>query len=374
MVTERLKVQISVGLWAGAAAIGLLDVVKLFHTWWLGSDFQPTVLSVAALFHHHAINAAYAYPPGLLLIAFPLLLVQHGRVAEDGMLLLEILGIAFSLFGLSRITRTRLLSPVFGLLALALSVSGSVFFVLELENLTIFLLPFAVGFYWLLLSRQWMLSGLVLGLSLTIKPMLAPLLLLLLLERQWRATAVAVAIPVLTSAIALGMSAHPQAFLNATLRVLSGNKTATGNIDLSGIGSLWSINGAVVVTLQVLVVVLAIGVVVRAWTSSIRRATRYLLVGETGIACLLLTFTFAHTFYGLLALPILALGLHGRRDGFLVATMLLIPAQIVGVFQWPGTKASSTLLCLALIAVIVLSGAHASHSGRSEQVAHIPAT
>ena len=29
MVTERLKVQISVGLWAGAAAIGLLDVVKL---------------------------------------------------------------------------------------------------------------------------------------------------------------------------------------------------------------------------------------------------------------------------------------------------------------------------------------------------------
>ena len=75
----RLQRVLPVGLWCAAAVAGINDLVHVHNTWWFGSDFQPTVLSVSALFHNHPIVSSYVYPPGLLVLSWPLLLLQHGR-------------------------------------------------------------------------------------------------------------------------------------------------------------------------------------------------------------------------------------------------------------------------------------------------------
>ncbi len=349
--------RIVTALWLTAIVIAAVDLVHVVETWWLGSDFQPTVLSVADLFHRHPIDQAFVYPPGLLIIGAPLILLQHGRQAELAMLGLAVIGIGFSVFGISRMTKIPLSSPQFGLLALLLAVSGNVIYVLQLENLTILLLPLAVGFYWLLLSKRWMLAGAVLGLSLTIKPMLLPLLLLLLLEKRWKASALAIAVPAVTSVAALAVSADPKHFLHAALGILSGNSRVTGSIDLSGLGALWGANGAAIGTARVVVVVVAVVAAYRAWARPGSPMERYVIVGEGAIACLLLGFVFTHTFYALLLLPIVALGLTAESTSvrvlaYAAAVLVLLPVEIVHVVQWPGARATSTLLFLGMVLAI----------------------
>ena len=62
-------------------------------------------------------------------------------------------------------------------------------------------------FRWLLdgkVGPQWW-AGVAIGLSLVVKPLLAPLLLLPLLNRQWRALVTAVAVPLVFNLAALAV-------------------------------------------------------------------------------------------------------------------------------------------------------------------------
>ena len=60
-------------------------------------------------------------------------------------------------------------------------------------------------------------AGVALGLTLVVKPLLAPLLLLPLLNRQWRALVAAVAVPVVFNAAAWPLISDPMSFVTRTL-------------------------------------------------------------------------------------------------------------------------------------------------------------
>ncbi len=92
LADRRAKDWFIIALWALAAGVGILDLVYVLDTWWMGSDFQYIVLSVTALVHHRPVSKAFVYPPGMLILASPVILVQHGRRAEDLLLVFELLG------------------------------------------------------------------------------------------------------------------------------------------------------------------------------------------------------------------------------------------------------------------------------------------
>ena len=72
------------------------------------------------------------------------------------------------------------------------------------------------GFSTVSVSHQWW-AGVAIGLSLVVKPVLAPLLLLPLLNRQWRAVVTAIAVPVVFNLAAWPLVADPMNFITRTL-------------------------------------------------------------------------------------------------------------------------------------------------------------
>ncbi len=226
----------------------------------------------------------------------------------------------------------------------------------QLENLTLILLPFVAGFYSLLVSRHWLGAGLVLGVSLTIKPMLAPLLLLLLLEKQWKAIAVAIGLPAVTSAIVLAVSSQPGRFVNQARNIVSGNDHG-GGINVSGIGALWNVNGSVIVVVRVLVAAATVVAVQRIWTGKESRTLRFVWSGEALLAGLLLVFEFTHSFDALLLLPAFVVSLVATRPSTrwltLVGTVLiLLPVRLVWIDSWPGSRSQATLLCVGMLFIL----------------------
>ena len=73
-----------------------------------------------------------------------------------------------------------------------------------------------VGFLYLLLRNKNMWAGVPLGLSLAIKPMLAPLLLLPLLLKRWQPFTAALLIPIILNGIGWVLSADPAAYWTRT--------------------------------------------------------------------------------------------------------------------------------------------------------------
>ena len=91
-------------------------------------------------------------------------------------------------------------------------------------------------FRWLLdgkVNHQWW-AGAAIGLTLVVKPVLAPLLLLPLLNRQWRALVTAVGVPLVFNAVAWPMVSDPMDFVTRTVPYLLGvrdyfNSSVQGN-------------------------------------------------------------------------------------------------------------------------------------------------
>ena len=86
-------------------------------------------------------------------------------------------------------------------------------------------------FRWLLdgkVSHQWW-AGVAIGLTLVVKPLLAPLLLLPLLNRQWRALVTAIAVPLVFNAgrVAVGRRPDELRHAHAALHLLRPATTST---------------------------------------------------------------------------------------------------------------------------------------------------
>ena len=275
----------------------------------------------------------------------------------------------YTFLTMARLPIKQLSSSALAGLALAIACSGQLVFALQLENLTLLLLPFVAAFYSLVARRYWFAAGLVLGVSLTIKPMLIPLVILLLLERRWKAVITAIGVPILTSAIALAVSYQPSHFAHALRGLLSGSG-AGGSIGLSGIGGTWRIDGFLVGGARIVIVLLTIFIVRRIWTSSRPTVTRQVWIGETMIACLLLASQFTHTFYALLLLPAAFVGFTEvraltRGTVFVGIALVLIPYELAGIGQWPaGNRMQSTLICLGMLLIL---GAAATITDQDER-------
>ncbi len=151
---------------------------------------------------------AFVYPPSCLLLLRPLGALTRHQITVGGLVAVVVLAwvsVMLSAHALGKRWWGITAALTIWLLHFTEAMRGE----LSLENVTI-LAFFALGlFYVLALRGHWIAAGAAIGLSLCVKPLLLVLLLVFLLARQWKAFAVAVAIPAVLNIVAFAVVADP---------------------------------------------------------------------------------------------------------------------------------------------------------------------
>ena len=169
--------------------------------------------------HFEYVDPHYLYPPGgtLLLAPFGYLPVDASRYWFITFNTLAILLAAYFLLRLFKFTMASVAAPA---LVLAMFCTESVTNTLVFTNINgCMLLAEVLFFRWLLdgkRNHEW-LAGVAIGLTLVVKPSLAPLLLLPVLSRQWRALVPAFGVPLVFNAAAWPLVSDPMNFITRTV-------------------------------------------------------------------------------------------------------------------------------------------------------------
>jgi len=169
--------------------------------------------------HFDQVDPHYLYPPGgtLLLAPFGYLPVDASRYWFIFFNTVAIIVAAYFLLRLFKFSMASVAAPA---LLLAMFCTESVTNTLVFTNINGCILLCEVLFFrWLLdgkVSHQW-LAGIAVGLTLVIKPSLAPLLLLPLLNRQWRALIPAFVVPLVFNVAGWFMVSDPMNFVRGTV-------------------------------------------------------------------------------------------------------------------------------------------------------------
>jgi arabinofuranan 3-O-arabinosyltransferase len=172
--------------------------------------------------HFDHVDPHYLYPPGgtLLMAPFGYLPVDASRY---WFITINTVAIVIAAYLLVRLFNYTFSSVAFPALLAAMFCTESVINTLVFGNINGCILLLEVLFFrWLLdgkVNHQWW-AGVAIGLSLVVKPLLGPLLLLPLLNRQWRALATAIVVPVVFNAAAWPLISDPMKFVTRTLRYI----------------------------------------------------------------------------------------------------------------------------------------------------------
>ncbi|MGV0717832.1 arabinofuranan 3-O-arabinosyltransferase [Mycolicibacterium sp. XJ662] len=194
---------------------------------YITDDFGPVYRAMVAFkmgqdiynaqFDH--VDPHYLYPPGgtLIMAPFGYLPVEASRY---WFIFFNTLAIVLAAYFLLRLFKFTLASVAAPALLLAMFCTESVTNTLVFGNINGVLLLLEVLFFtWLLdgrRSHEWW-AGVAIGLTLVVKPLLAPLLLLPLLNRQWRSLVTAFAVPLVFNIAAWPLISDPMSFVTRTL-------------------------------------------------------------------------------------------------------------------------------------------------------------
>lgn len=171
------------------------------------------------------VDPHYLYPPGGTLLLAPFAYVPEDA-SRNWFIVVNTVAIIAAAYFLLRLFNFSLTSVAAPALLLAMFCTESVTNTLVFTNINGCMLLLEVLFFrWLLdggrgnrprVNREW-LAGAAIGLTLVIKPSLAPLLLLPLVNRQWRALVTAFAVPVVFNLAALPLVVDPGNFVHRTV-------------------------------------------------------------------------------------------------------------------------------------------------------------
>jgi len=240
---------------------------------YITDDFGPVYRAVVNLKmgwdiyneHFNYVDPHYLYPPGgtLLMAPFGYLPVDASRY---WFITFNTIAIVLAAYLLARLFGYGLTSVALPALLAAMFVSESVINTLVFGNINGCILFLEILFFrWLLdgkVSHQWW-AGIAIGLTLVVKPLLAPLLLLPLLNRQWRALVAAFAVPLVfnlaavLSPVARFRVNDPMNFVTETLRYIVTTRDYF-NSSIAGNGLYYGLPTWLILLLQLTFAVLAV--------------------------------------------------------------------------------------------------------------------
>ncbi len=272
-------------------------------------DLVPVWTAVRAFLHHQSPYAVplFVYPPSLLLLAAPLGLVEFST-ARLAFLLLDTAAILFAGALCLRLFNLRWRSTAGAVLLFALAIFLPVRDTLSMDNVNGFILMGEIGMILAAARRRWLLAGALLGCTLAIKPVLLPLLLVLLLYRRWRSIGLAIAIPALLSLLALPLTVEGgQFFTHVIPFLLNGNahQDQVYNVSLAGVAGVLGLPAALTTALRLVVLIAAAVLMWQRWRAAGDDVLR--LVELSGIILLatFLVFSFSWSYYPIYLLPLL---------------------------------------------------------------------
>lgn len=212
----RLTVAATVATWAAAAVLWTLTCLHLDRTdQGLGWD-MTTVWRAERVFAHGGQpysraatdHRLFLYPPSSLLLLRPVALVSI-RVAQVGGLVLTAVLICIAVMLSAHLLGRRWWGLTAAVAVLALHWAEPATAELGLENVTVLCFVALALFYLLGAREHWITAGLVIGLSLCIKPLFLPVLLVFVLARRWAGLATAIAVPAVLNLAAFAVVKDP---------------------------------------------------------------------------------------------------------------------------------------------------------------------
>lgn len=256
------------------AALWPIAIMSIIHrsyvlstNGYITDDFGPVYRAVSNfrrgldIYNEHFdyVDPHYLYPPGGTLLMAPFgylpVFASHNWFVAFNTVAMIIAAVL-----LVRLFRLSLSSVALPALLLAMFCTESVTNTLVFTNINGCILLLEVLFFrWLLDGRtklQWW-AGIAIGLSLVVKPLLGVLLLLPLLNRQWRALAMAVVVPLVFNAAAWPLVSDPMDFVNRTLPYIFSTRDYF-NSSVLGNGVYYGLPMWLILALRVLLAALAI--------------------------------------------------------------------------------------------------------------------
>ncbi|WP_278264122.1 glycosyltransferase family 87 protein [Nocardia sp. AG03] len=196
------------------------------------------------------------YPSGTLLIA-PVAVIEY-ELSRWLFIALNAVAILIAWYLILRLFKFGLGSIAAPALLLAMFTSETVTNTLVFTNVNGCLLLAELVFLHLLLKRRDLWAGVALGLSIAVKPTLAPLLLLAAVRGQWKVFITALGVPVALTAIAWPLSADPEKFFTRVVPYLAQTRDYF-NSSIGGNGAYYGLPHWLILLIQgVMAVIVAL--------------------------------------------------------------------------------------------------------------------
>jgi arabinofuranan 3-O-arabinosyltransferase len=209
--------------------------------------------------HFDYVDPHYLYPPGGTLIMAPFGYIPE-VASRNWFIFFNALAIVIAAYFLLRLFDFTLASVAAPALLLAMFCTESVTNTLVFGNINgVILLLEVLFFRWLLdgnRSHEWW-AGVSVGLTLVVKPLLAPLVLLPLLNRQWRALVTAIALPVAFNLAAWPLISDPMSFVTRTVPYIFSTRDYF-NSSILGNGLYYGLPMALILLLRIVFAVLGV--------------------------------------------------------------------------------------------------------------------
>ncbi|UXA10354.1 arabinofuranan 3-O-arabinosyltransferase [Mycobacterium sp. SMC-8] len=209
--------------------------------------------------HFDHVDPHYLYPPGGTLIIAPFGYLPE-VASRNWFIFFNTVAIILAGYFLLRLFNYTLSSVAAPALLLAMFCTESVTNTLVFGNINgVILLLEVLFFRWLLdgnRSHEWW-AGVAIGLTLVVKPLIAPLLLLPLLNRQWRALVTAFLVPVAFNLAAWPLISDPMNFVTRTVPYILSTRDYF-NSSILGNGIYYGLPMWLIMALRVTFVVLGV--------------------------------------------------------------------------------------------------------------------
>lgn len=197
----------------------LIKAVNGFVT----DDYRPVYQASLDFLNGRAVYTAnfdsvdphYLYPPSGTLLIAPIAIIDYEK-SRWLFILLNAIAILIAWYLLLRLFNYTLKSIAAPALLLAMFMSETVINTLVFTNVNGCLLLAELLFIMLLLQRRDLWSGAILGLTIAVKPTLAPLLLIAAARGQWKVFITALGVPLALNAIAWPLMKDASSFLTRT--------------------------------------------------------------------------------------------------------------------------------------------------------------
>jgi arabinofuranan 3-O-arabinosyltransferase len=229
----RASVVAAALLWAASAVTWTLECLRIHRTdSGLGWDLVTSWRAEQAFVHgsqpysladtHHRL---FLYPPSSLILMRPIALFSLHGVAVWGLVATAAMTWAAVMISAAALGR-RWWGLTAAIVVFALRFAQPVVAELGLENVTVLCTLALAAFFLFAKKDQWVWAAVAIGVTLSIKPLLLPVLVIFVLVRQWRGLAVAVAIPAVLNVVAFAVVTDPSAVFAKLPSLL--NRSGTG--------------------------------------------------------------------------------------------------------------------------------------------------